>query len=252
MVNNQFQQRQPEQVRISLGWVLYVKFLRWVENSSASSLMKATINCLTFLVITLAIMTPNFCLGMLTAALHWHLSARVAILFVTLSLVLNAKRLLRLVKNVYALKDRKGNQHTYEGIPLDTFATYLCEHGTFTTKAISDLGLSQRKWARIAEQLEHNKILIRGENNSRVLGEIDRPTLVQQLRDNFPLVFDPVGKTWVARRGSFDQWVLQKERKEEKEEEQRERLERKEQRLRASIEEMKTQQSPFSIMSVTQ
>ncbi len=160
------------------------------------------------------------------------------------------KRLYQLAKRMSTKKEKTGNQHTYEGIPLDTFASYLCEQGAFTTNAIKDLGLSQRKWAKIADQLEHSGILKRGENNSRVLSDIDRPTLVRQLRDGFPLVFDPVGKTWCEKRGSFDTWVLAKERREEKEKEKGERLERKAEKMRANIARMREEQSAYqSIMA---
>lgn len=168
--------------------------------------------------------------------------------------VLNAQRLWYFAKRC-SVKRRKstGSALVFHGVPLDELASYLFKERTFTTKAISDLGLAQRKWSKIADELEHNKILVRGENNARVLAEIDRETLIKQLRDGFPLVYDPVSKTWCEKRGSFDQWVLSRERKEAKEQEQRDRLERKEGRLRKNIQKMKEEQSAFAnIMSLAQ
>jgi hypothetical protein len=167
---------------------------------------------------------------------------------------LNAKRFITFVLQ-YSAKRRKhtGSAPVFHGVPLDELASYLFENQTFTTKAISDLGLAQRKWSKIAEELEHNKILVRGENNARVLADIDRETLVRQLRDGFPLMYDDVSKTWVEKRGSFDQWVLARERKETKEQEQRDRLERKEERMRKNIKRMQEEQSVFAnIMSLAQ
>lgn len=247
-----FQIVQPEQShpRLSLRRVLYVKFLRWVEHAPPSALMKAILRCSILVALLLAYMVPQFALGFLVAAYHSPLSLRVATYLLTLFLMLNVKPLYRLAKRMTARQEKHGNQHTYHGIPLDTFATYLFEKRSFATTAIDDLGLSQRKWAKMADELEHNGILTRGESNARVLGDIDRPTLVRQLRDGFPLVFDPVGKTWCEKRGSFDQWTLAKERREAKEGEQRDRLERKEDKMRANIKRMQEQQSVFqSIMA---
>lgn len=134
---------------------------------------------------------------------------------------------------------------------MDELASYLLQSGSFTTDAMQRLALPQRKWAKIADELEGHGILKRGENNARVLAEITREELVRQLRDGFPLVHDPVSKTWVEKRGSFDQWVLQKERAEKKEQEQRDRLERKEDRLRKNIAKLREEQNSFqSVMSM--
>ncbi len=238
----------PEQShpRLSLRRVLYVKFLRWVEKSSASALIKATMKCLTLLAFLAAISVPHFALGILTGAFQFPLFSRVIVYCAGLALMLNAKPLYRLARRAFVRTEKSNGKGTYQGIPLDGFVSYIFERGAFATAAIADLGLSQRKWAKIADELEAHKILVRGDNNARVLSEhIDRPTLVRQLRDGFPLVFDPVGNTWAERRGSFDQWVLAKERKEAKEQEQGERLERKTEKMRENIKRLREEASTF-------
>ncbi len=249
-----FQLVEPQQShpRLSLRRVLYVKFLRWVEASPLSALMKTILNCLIAVALLLAVTLPQFMLGLLVSGAHSPLSARVATFCVLLVLTLNMKRLYRALRRRSVMQTKKGNQHTYHGIPLDNFASYLFAQGSFTTKAITDLALSQRKWARIADELEGHGVLVRGESNARVLGDIDRETLVRQLRDGFPLVYDPVGKQWCERRGAFDQWVLAKDRKEKKDVERVEKLERKEDGIRTRIARMQKEQSAFdSIMSLT-
>lgn len=212
--------------------------------------MKITLKCSMLLAALLAITAPHFMLGVLVSAMNLPLTPRILIFCAGFALTLNVKRLLRLVRRT-SVNASKGNQHAYHGVPLDNFASYLFSRRAFTTAAMNDLGLAQRKWAKIADELEHHGILTRGENNSRVLAEIDRETLVRQLRDGFPLVFDPVGKTWVERRGSFDQWVLQKERREEKEKDSAEKLERKTERMRANIAKMREEQNSFqSVMAL--
>lgn len=248
-----FQIVEPQQShpRLSLRRVLYVKFLRWVEQSTASALMKATLKCLTCLALLLLVSAPQFFLGLLLGAAHSSITVRAIVYCAVLVTTLNAKRLYRLMRRHSVSKEKKGNNHTYHGIPLDNFVSYLFDNQGFTTKAISDLALSQRKWAKIADELEGAGVLVRGESNARVLAEIDRATLARQLRDGFPLVFDPVSKTWCEKRGSFDTWVLAKERKEKKDIERVEKLERKEDNIRGRIAKLQQEQSGFqSVMAL--
>lgn len=216
--------------------------------------MKATLKCLIAVALCLTIFAPHFVLGIITAAYQLPITLKAVIYCATLALTLNAPRLYRLAKRVKGESKRKGaNQHMYHGIPVDEMASYLLQSGSFTTEAMNRLALPQRKWAKIADELEHHGILRRGENNARVLTEITREELVRQLRDGFPLTYDGVSKTWVEKRGSFDQWVLARERKEAKEQEQHERLERKEDRMRKNIKRMQEEQSTFAnIMSLAQ
>ncbi len=254
-INKQVFAVAPEQShpRLSLRRVLYVKFLRWVEQSTASALIKVTLKCLIAVAFLALIVAPHFLLGALMAAVHSPFSARVAMYCALLLIMLNMKRLYRLAKRRSVTTEKKGNQHTYHGIPLDNFASYLFDKQAFTTAAIADLALSQRKWAKIADELEGAGILVRGESNARILSDIDRPTLVRQLRDGFPLVHDPISKTWVEKRGSFDQWVLAKERKEKKDVERVEKLGRKEDNIRNRIAKLQEEQNGFqSVMALMQ
>lgn len=239
----------PEQShpRLSLRRVLYVKFLRWVEHASVSSLIKATLSFLTFLALLLLAAAPGFALGMFTAALHWRMSMRMIMLCASLLVVLNMKRFYRAVKRAYVSRERKGNQHTYRGIPLDDFVTYLFDKQAFTTAAMSDLGLSQRKWAKMADELENGDILRRGENNSRIINDrMTREIAVKQIREGFPMVQDLRTGEWVEKRGKFDAWVLNRERQEAKRKEESDKLERKNERLRASIAKLREEENAYN------
>lgn len=254
-INKQLFQVHTEQSRprLSLSGVLRVKFLRWIDKSPLQSILATFLKYSMLLLLCCVILAPSFVLGVLTASAKWN-NYRLPIMLAIVVFVLNAKRLWSFAKRCSVKRKRStGKAPVYHGVPLDELITYLFAQRTFTTKAISDLALSQRKWATIAEELEHNKVLVRGENNARVLADIDRETLARQLRDGFPLTYDDVSKTWVEKRGSFDQWVLSRERKEAKEQEKRDRLERKEERLRKSIENLKQEQSAFAnIMALAQ
>lgn len=237
--------------RLSLRRVLWVKFLRWIEKSPLTSLWKTSLKCLTLALVLCAVSAPSFTLGLLTASAQWN-NYRIPLCLATILMTVNATRLWRFAKRLSVRRGKlQPNQYTYQGIPVDDLASYLQRNGAFGTDAMQRLALPQRKWAKIADELEGHGILVRGENNARVLAEITREELVRQLRDGFPLVHDPVSKTWVEKRGSFDQWVLARERKEAKEKEQTERQERKADRLRKNIAKLREEQNSFAtVMSM--
>lgn len=230
--------------RLSLTRVLHVKFLRWVEQSTLKSLLTAFAKCSMLLLFLAFVIAPSFTIGALTASAKWN-HWRLPIFSCILILTLNAPRLYRLTVRWYGKRKTSSNQHTYHGLPLDELLSYLFTKRTFSMEAMQSLGLTQTKWRKIAEELEHNGILTRGESNTRVLAEISREELTRQLRDGFPLVFDPVGKQWVERRGTFDRWVLERDRKQQREGEKQERLERKEERLRKSVKRLQEESSAF-------
>ena len=208
--------------------------------------------CSIAVALCLMIFAPHFVLGIITAAFQLTVTSKVLIYCATLVLTLNAVRFYRLAKRVRGSWKRKGaNQHAYHGIPVDELTSYLFTSGTFTTDAMGKLGLPQRKWSKIAEELEHHGVLRRGENNARVLSPISREDLVRQLSEGFPLTFDDVSKTWVEKRDSFARFLLDKEKKEKRETEKKERQERTADRLRKNIARMREEQSAFdSVMSI--
>lgn len=204
------------------------------------------------LLLCCTVLAPSFALGLLTASVQWN-NYRLPIMLAIVVLVLSVPRFLSFVWR-YSAKRKKftGSAPVFHGVPLDELATYLFEKRTFTTSAINDLGLAQRKWQKIADELEHHGVLVRGDNNARVLAEIDRATLVRQLRDNFPLSFDEHTKTWIEKHGSYERFLHDKERSSKKEEDRVSRLERKEDRARKNIAKLREEASTFkSIMTLT-
>lgn len=85
-------------------------------------------------------------------------------------------------------KVRRGNQHTFHGVPVGALARFLTEQKAFKLEeARRVLAVSHGQYQKIAEALERHGVLVRGEKNARVLREIGYEDLVRQLRDDFPL-----------------------------------------------------------------
>jgi hypothetical protein len=229
-------QPQNSHPKLSMRRVLYAKFLRWIDMASAEALRKATLRVGMLALFFLAYFAPTFLLGTLTAVFHWN-SFRIPIFFGSLVMMLNMKRVWKLSKRT-SIKSRTSNQHTYHGIPVGEFAAWLIEEKAFKREnAMSKWALSQGQYAKIAAELEEQNVLMRGENNARVLREITMENLVLQLRDKFPLVWSEDRQVWAERNGTFERWALNQDFQRRKLEETTERKERKLERIEKKIEE---------------
>jgi hypothetical protein len=209
--------------RRSVGTVLHGKFLDWL---AASDIRKLATRSAMILLLAGLVGSTQFTLGLLTAAAKWN-GYRIPLFLALLALTLNAKTIF-LASRKWSLRRRGANQHTYQGLPVDELASYLLETRAFTRDAAClKFAISWKKHQRIADELMHHQVLVRGPvNNARVLNEkITREQLVRQLRENFPLAF--ADGEWVERRGSYHLFLRDKERAEQKERERVERLERR-------------------------
>jgi len=213
--------------RLSLRKVLYTKFLRWVDEATFHKLKKYLVRtCGTVLFFSL-FLAYSFTTGMLLAILQWN-EYRIPIAILIFLLIINAKKLRRFKRR------RKGNAHTFHGLPVDELASYLLDHGFKRDHAMKKLGISKGKYEKVAEILDNAKVLTRDDNNGRILNNISREDLVRQLRDGFPLVFHR--DEWNERDGSWATYLRDQETKEKKEVEKVERLERRATKAEQRIE----------------
>lgn len=235
----------------TLRRVLYVKFLRWVEASTSRTLMKAFCKAATLSGIAAGVFAPQFTIGVLYGALQWRQYGllKFAAVVIAVTYAATCIRWLRRTR----IRRTGGSQNLYHGIPIDAMATYLLERQSFKRDdAMRHFGISQHKHQTISEELDKHQIVIRGENNSRVLNAITREQLVRQLRDKFPLQFH--NGEWCERTDSFQRWIIEKDRSEAQEKEKAGRLERKVNRLQKKRGELETGISAFQriVRPVTQ
>lgn len=240
-IQRQMFQVQPEQShpRMTLRRVLYVKFLRWVDKSSWQRLSASLTTVVCAALIVAGVLVPNFILGTLYSAATWQ-GYRLPIVAAALIVFFFGSSAWRTLHRFRVKRARTGNQHTWNGVPVDEMASYLLEQQQFTREhAMAALHISREKYDVMAKELEGRDILRRGENNARVLTPITREQLCVQLTQKFPLVFDHERQEWVQRDGSFATWVLNREQKEQRELDQRrarvEKLERRRDRLEEEV-----------------
>lgn len=224
---------------LNLRRVVYVKFLRWVDAMTLTRFRKIAYRCSFLLGIVLLVGVPQFLLGTLVGSLSWHDYALTKIIALSAAF-LYGRTWVRQARRW----QRKSNQHTYYGLPVDELASYLLEQKQFTRyEAMHKFAISQQKHQVVAEELEKQQVLIRGQNNARVLNKITREELVRQLRDGFPLAF--YQDEWVEKRGSYELFLRDKECSERKEQARIAKMERKKDRLKRQINEL--QASPFQV-----
>ncbi len=190
----------------------------------------------------ITLIAPQLTLGYLYSLGTWKSYAIAKVIICTLSFYHfhRVKKLWHWMRQKKNRKDPDGNQHTYYGIPIEQMADYLIENQSFQREhSINHFGISRKRQFTIADELEKNGVLIRGESNSRALQPVlTREQLVRQLRDDFPLVWSTDIREWVDRKGPFEQWNLRREHTERKELMQHERLERKVDRLQRRREDL--------------
>lgn len=226
--------------RLSLRRILWAKFLRWVDKASWRKLGSASLTALGAFGIIAGFSAPQFFLGLLYDAVAWQ-GYRPLIIAAALVVYFFGAKVWRWFGRMRAARVRTGNQHTFHGIPIDEFASYLLTQAQFIREhAMKSLHISREKYDIIAKELEGHHILERGENNARVLTPITREQLVMQLDERkYPLVYDATRKEWVKRDGSFAEWVLNRERSEQREDYKRkkgiDRLEKKRDALKEEV-----------------
>lgn len=231
-------QAEQSHPRLSLRRVLYVKVLRWIDKASPDALWKMLRRCSTLLLVSCLVTAPQLTLGYLLAAFRWN-SFRIPLFLALLYLTLNAKRFYLWLRRA-SVRKRGANQHLYHGLPVGEFASFLKKHEAFKiADATKELALTRDQYDSIAEELEKHGVLTRGEKNARVLRPIGLTLLVEQLRDNFPYVFDDETDTWHEKNGTFQRWCMNRDFERKKLSEAIQKKERKLQRIEEKITEAK-------------
>ncbi len=229
-------QPQNSHPKLSLRRVLWVRFLRWIDKASPELITKTLLRAASLLLMGSAIFLPSFLVGVASSVIQWN-GFKIPIFLGLLAFMLNARRLFSALRR-RSIRKRTGNQHTYHGLPVGELAAFLKQQASFKRdEAIKTFALSQGQYQKIAQELEEHGILMRGENNARVLREISMENLVLQLREDFPLVWSEERQVWAERNGAFERWALSQDFARRKMKETTERRERKLERLDREIDE---------------
>lgn len=231
----------PERVeRKTISSALAVRFATWLEKAPTHTLLKTLIRFSIVVLIASFIFARERTIALLIALAMWN-SYKIPIFIALVVFTLNLKRLYLMTKRVKIRQRSKGNQHTLCGVSVPELADFLIENKSFKFEDVtSKLAMPQRQYAKLAELLEHNQILIRGEKHARILNEISRTMLVEQLRalaENkaTPFVWSQERTCWAERNGAFETWAMNHDFKQRKLTEDIEKKERKLERIEKKI-----------------
>lgn len=242
----------PEHKRPTLFGVLWTRFLVWLQDASWYRIRRTLCRLGCVVAVVTGFAAPQYLLGVLAASLSFH-DALVPKAGICIVALLYGRAWYRFARRWQARIRAGGNQHTFEGVPIDELASYLLSSGRFTREdAMERLHLSQPKHKRIGDLLEQVGVLVRGEFNALQLQEISREQLVSILRavaakKASPLVFDPERGGWHERDSMATRFILDQERRRREEAtalaRSKARIERKEERLDQALEDVS--HSPF-------
>ena len=253
MTKQLFQVTSPQnsRPRISVLRILHVRFCRWLDKASPQAVWKAVKTAGTLAAVSLPFVSPREFLATLSSAASWN-GYRIPFFLAVLSLTLNARRIWRWAVRARIKEQARGNQHTYHGIPVPEFASWLIERKAFKIEEATDKwAFSKDKYYAIANELDKHGLLTRGEKNARVLRDISYADLVYQLKNGrFPLVWDEISESWVEKDDPYGRHLREKSFRARKLEETTERKERKVERLDRAIEERRTAVSVADVLSL--
>ena len=217
--------------RRTIASTLWNRFLNWIETATPQAALKAIRRLSTLVLIGLLVFVPQFAIAAATSAATWN-GYRIPIFFGILLATLNAKRIYLALRR---RKLRQPNQHTFHGLPVSEFASFLLKNNGFKWEDAQRLSLSRNKYDSICTDLDKGGVTIRGENNSRVLRPISLEELVHQLRDGFPLLWDDINGGWCEKQDAYGRYLRDQAFKKRKLSETVGRTERKLARMKQDI-----------------
>lgn len=221
--------------RLTISHALAMRLAKWLYKARMKDVINAIIRLCAFITVPLVILAPQFLLGILAASIDWKTGA-VITWVIAWFYGRNSIRWYKRRKNT-------GNQHTYEGVPVDELVSFIMENEHFRRhEAMKRFGMSKKKHDRIAKKLESCGLLVRGENNSRILQKfVTREILVRQLRDKFPMRWSESGQQWSDKDSSFEQYLHDRDKAAREEQLKIERLQRKKKKLSQEVKEQEQQ-----------
>lgn len=235
---------QPPTERIERKTILgslAIKFATWLEKTPAHIILRVWIQFSAVALVAAFIFIPTTAFTATKEIVTWN-NYRVPLFVLAIVFLFNLKRIYRATRLLFVRPSKAiGNQHTLVGVAVPELADFLIEHNGFGFDTVmAKLGMAQRQYAKLADLLEENAILIRGEKNARVLNEISRTILVENLRalaqgKATPFVWSKDRTLWYERNGSMETWAINHDFKQRKMKEEVERKERKLERLNKRI-----------------
>lgn len=133
------------------------------------------------------VIAPQLTMGYVYALLSWKSAAilKIVICIAAFSYYRYAPRAFAWIATKLKSMRPKKTDDLYHGIPVGELADYLLEQGAFPREnAIVRFAISRKRQFKIADELERNGILERGNANARVLRpDLSREQLVTFLRD---------------------------------------------------------------------
>ncbi len=160
----------------TLGGVVAEKIVGHVRNHKAGELLKQFMELILGLFLGACIVAP----AQIMEALAWGLKTHdFAIPKVCAIMVVffGRKTIMRQVRTwvrIFQVKRQSWNKEKLiDGIPVSELANYLVRNHHFKREGVNGVretfGLNMEKFNRLAGKLEENGVLVRGENNGRVL-----------------------------------------------------------------------------------
>lgn len=178
--------------KMTLRSVFWIKFIRSVEQNKTTYLFKKALEFLVGLSIGFMLYKPMAVLDIATKVLSFQEFVIIKI-FLGVSLFFMRKRIVTFYKKVSRWvrnrKVSKSKEALIDGVPVSELVDYLFRNNNFKREGVNGaretFGLNMDRYNRLAQALEDKNVLVRGENNMRVLSKSwSRQSLIDFLSEN--------------------------------------------------------------------
>ena len=186
----------------TLTGVMYKKILENLENSSFKEIAKAIFIVFATILLTLLLSYPKEILNTFGAIFIRNNSILLKAIFSFL-IVINFSRISEGIKNLDLWFGKNESTDHIEWIPTLELVDYLFENRSFKRDEVEKtFGIPRNRYEKLAKKLDELSILLRGENNARILNEeftrqevykiLDWKSSAEELKNIFSKVSDSV------------------------------------------------------------
>lgn len=196
---------QPQPEKQTVASILWRKLHNWFDNSSASHILRRTIETFVALMVALAFVAPEETYQAAAFAISFY---SFALPKFVLGFLVVTKR--KTIKRLYTrLMQRGENQHTIiGGVPKTELVDFLFDTGAFKyEQARKRFSMSRKNYDKLAGKLESIGLLVRGEKNARVRNtDLSREQVAHTLEN---------AKDYQTLKPAVSQWKILKHREDE-------------------------------------
>jgi predicted XRE-type DNA-binding protein len=156
----------------SLICVIWKKFVLWIDETPSKKILTKVVNIVLTMMLYFALKDPEMLIKKILSIISYenYSGVKIVSIYIVINNVSVLKKIYKNTKKYIESKKIKGE--LIEGIPVVELIDHLITEKNFKRSEIeSKFGIPRHRYTNLAKKLEEVGVLIRGENNSRILND---------------------------------------------------------------------------------